>query len=107
MARRKGYEFIYDPEVHRRLSAIDRRYHSLIRREIESSLRHKPDMEARNRKPLSRPSVLGTSWELRLGPQDSLRVFYRVDRASREVHILAIGFKRGNRLFVGGEEFDL
>ena len=46
----------------------------------------------------------GADWELRLGPDNCFRVFYRVDTAAREVDILAIGVKDGNRLFIGGEE---
>jgi len=42
-----------------------------------------------------------------LGPNNRFRVFYEVDQASREVFILAIGVKVGNRLFIGGEEFEL
>jgi len=107
MARRKRYKLIYDTDVRWHVSKIDRRYHSLIRREIEDSLTYEPETETRNRKPLSRPSVLGTSWELRFGPKNIFRVFYRTDHASREVYILAVAVKRGNQLFIGEEEFDL
>jgi len=34
-------------------------------------------------------------------------VFYRTNPEEREVYILAIGVKRGNRLFIGGKEFEL
>jgi len=37
----------------------------------------------------------------------SLRVFYAVSHERREVQILAIGAKQGNRLMVGGEEIRL
>ncbi len=47
------------------------------------------------------------SRELRFGPDNRLRVFYRTDYTLRQVHILAIGMKIGNRLLIGGEEFDL
>ncbi len=105
MARRKRYKLVYDPEARWHLSTVDRRHRSLIRREIEGSLTHEPETETRNRKPLSRPSVLGTAWELRFGPNNSFRVFYRTDHESREVSILAIGVTKGNRLFIGKEEF--
>ncbi len=107
MARRKPYELIYDSEVRRHLARIDRQYHSLIRREIEASLTYGPVTDTRNRKPLSRPSVLGMAWELRFGPNNRLRVFYRTDLDSRQVYILAIGIKERNRLLIGGEEFEL
>ena len=35
------------------------------------------------------------------------KVFYRTDPSMHEVHILAIGVKVGNRLFISGEEFEL
>jgi len=107
MCQRRQYELIYDTEVRRHLSRIDRRYHPLIRRQIEESLTDEPERETRNRKPLSRPSVLGTAWELRFGPNNRFRVFYRADHELGEVYILAIGVKTGNRLFIGEEEFEL
>jgi hypothetical protein len=105
MTPKQAFELIYDPRVTHHLAMIDRKYHSLIRRTIEEQLRYEPEVETRNRKPLLRPSVLGTAWELRLGPENRLRVFYRVDPSAYEVHILAIGIKVGNRLLIGREEF--
>ncbi len=107
MARRKPYEPTYDPEVRRQVEKIEREYHSLIRQQIEAQLRHEPETETKNRKPLFRPSVLGSVRELRFGPDNRFRVFYRTDRALRQVYILAIGVKIRDRLFIGGEEFDL
>ena len=107
MPAKKRYELIYDTEVRGHLTKIDRKYHSLIQRHIEGCLAYNPELESRNRKPLSRPSVLGSAWELRFGPRNSFRVFYRTNPEEREVYILAIGVKRGNRLFIGGKEFEL
>ena len=45
--------------------------------------------------------------EIRFGPNNRFRVFYRVHPSAGEVHILAIGTKVRNRLMVGGEEFEL
>jgi hypothetical protein len=87
--------------------AIERKYHSLIRRTIEVQLRFEPEAETRNRKPLKRPSKLGAEWELRLGLNNRFRVFYAVEREKSEVLILAIGTKRGNRLVIGREEVNL
>jgi mRNA-degrading endonuclease RelE of RelBE toxin-antitoxin system len=86
---------------------IDTKYHSLIRTTIEEQLAYQPDKETRNRKPLRRPSVLGTAWELRFGPGNRFRVFYSVDTTERRVRILAIGEKRDAVLRIGGEEFQL
>jgi hypothetical protein len=48
-----------------------------------------------------------TLWELRLGPDNRFRVFYAVSHERREVQILAIGAKQGDRLMVAGEEIRL
>jgi hypothetical protein len=107
MVRKRPFELLYDPAVAQHLAAIDRRHHGLIRKTILDQLRFEPQVETRNRKPLIRASSLGTAWALRFGPQNRLRVFYGVEVAAREVHILAIGLKVGNRLVIGGEEFEL
>jgi hypothetical protein len=53
-------------------------------------------------------SFLGrTAWEMRFGPDNRFRVFYRTDQPSHEVHILAVGIKIGNRLLISEEEFEL
>lgn len=105
MPAKKRYELIYDTEVRGHLAKIDRKYHSLIQRHIEGCLAYNPEIETRTRTPLSRPSVLGSAWELRFGPRNSFRVFYRTNSEERKVYILAIGVKRGNRMFIGGKEF--
>jgi hypothetical protein len=55
---------------------------------------------------MSRPSVLGAAWELRCGPDNRFRVFYRLNRELRQVYILAIGVKERSRVVIGGEEFE-
>jgi mRNA-degrading endonuclease RelE of RelBE toxin-antitoxin system len=107
MSAKSPFTLIYDPEVKQHLKTIDRKYYSLIRRTIEKQLSYEPETETRNRKPLRRPSVFGTAWELRFGADNRFRVFYRTDQPSREVHILAVGIKIGNRLLIGKEEFEL
>jgi len=44
---------------------------------------------------------------LRFGPNNSFRVFYDVNHEEKTVSVLAIGVKKGNRLFIGGQEFEL
>jgi hypothetical protein len=107
MVSKQLFELIYDPEVAQHLATIERRHHSLIRRTIEQQLAYEPEVETRNRKPLLRPSMFGTVWELRFGPDNRFRVFYRTDTSAHEVHILAIAVKMGDRLFIGGKEFEL
>ena len=107
MKPKQPYELIYDPEVARHLARIERKYHPLIRNTIEEQLSYEPETETRNRKPLIRPTKLGANWELRFGPDNRFRVFYQTDQSIRKVAILAIGVKKGNRLFIGREEFEL
>lgn len=107
MAKKQPFDLIYDPEISEHLAAIESKYHSLIRTTLEEQLRFEPETATRNRKPLERPLDLGARWELRLGPQNRFRVFYRVDAEQRQVHILAIAVKERNRLFLGGKEVTL
>ncbi len=75
--------------------------------EVDGQLRHQPNVPTRQRKPM-RPNPLAT-WELRIG---DLRVYYDVHPATGEttdpeVIILAVGRKRGNQIWIGGEEYKL
>jgi len=107
MKRRQRFDILYAPAVKGHMKAIERKYYSLIRNVIERQLRFEPDVETRNRKPLKRPNLLGTDWEIRFGPDCRFRVFYQVDRNEGKVFILAVGQKVGSRLIVGGEEMEL
>ena len=98
------YKIAYAPQVRKHLKAIEPKYYSLIRTEIESRLKFEPTIETRNRKPLKRPADIQGEWELRIGHDNRFRVFYAVDVERHEVLILAIGVKEGNQLFIGGEE---
>jgi mRNA-degrading endonuclease RelE of RelBE toxin-antitoxin system len=107
MARQQPYDVSYDQTTREHLQAIQARYHSLIRAAIEEQLRFDPESETRNRKPLQQPAPFEATWELRFGPNNRFRVLYGVDHERREVQIQAIGVKKGNRLFVAGEEVEL
>jgi mRNA-degrading endonuclease RelE of RelBE toxin-antitoxin system len=107
MPKREPYAIIYAPAVKKHLRAIDDKYHSLIRERIEEQLGFEPDDETRNRKPLRKPALLAAEWEIRFGPNNRFRVFYDIDTEIREVQVLAIGEKDGNRLLIGGEEVEL
>jgi mRNA-degrading endonuclease RelE of RelBE toxin-antitoxin system len=100
---RHPFTLTYDPEVKDHLRAIERKYHSLIFDRVEEQLRFEPDFETRNRKPLEAP-LLGADWELRFGPDNRFRAFYRIDVENHEVEILAIGVKERERLYIAGEE---
>jgi len=107
MNAKSRFDLIYAPQVKTHLQAIERKYHSLIRHTIETQLQSEPNVETRNRKPLERPVELGADWEIRFGPDNRFRVFYSVEQENRQVFILAIGVKRGNRLIIGREEVNL
>jgi mRNA-degrading endonuclease RelE of RelBE toxin-antitoxin system len=105
MAKQRPFALVYADEVRLHLRAIEPKYHSMIKAEIEVQLLHEPDDETRNRKPLKRPVSFGAEWELRLGPDNRFRVFYQIDTESREVRILAVGVKERNKLFIGKTEY--
>jgi mRNA-degrading endonuclease RelE of RelBE toxin-antitoxin system len=106
MASGIPFTLIYAPRVKEHLKTIEAKYYSLIRKAIQRQLRFEPNAETKNRKPLKRPGVFGSAWEIRFGPDNRFRVFYEVDRESRQVFILAVGQKIGNRLSIGREEFE-
>src|SRR5690242_17671463 len=101
------FTIVYAPITRDHLRAIEAKYYSLIRDAINQQLSFEPTIETRNRKPLKRPVVFMATWEIRFGPQNHFRVYYDVDLAQQIVSILAIGYKQGNRVVVGGEEIKL
>ena len=101
------YKLVYAPQAKQHLKAIEPKYFPLIRTKIETQLRVEPTLETRNRKPLKQQADFEGEWELRFGPENRFRVFYAIDIENHEVQILAIGVKKGNRLFIGGEEVEL
>lgn len=107
MKPERRFKIIFAPITKDHLRTIDRKYYSLIRRSIEERLQSEPDVETRNRKSLIRSVVFEAAWEIRFGRNNRFRVFYEIDHEHDEVHILAIGEKRKNRLFVGVKELEL
>jgi hypothetical protein len=106
MSRRPAFEVIFDLLALEHMEAIERKYHSLIRRTVEAQLLSEPDTPTRNRKPLLRETAIGAAWEVRCGPGNRFRVFYDVHRDQRLDVVLAIARKIRNRLFVGKERFE-
>ena len=106
MARKTQFAIAYDEEIKQHLRAIESKYHSLIRSRIEKQLRFEPEGATRNRKPLRQPAPFDPTWEPRLGTGNRFRVLYGVNHAQRQVQILAIGVKVGNRLLIAGEEIE-
>lgn len=100
------YQLFYSDEVYSHLSSIDKKYWPLIKKKIEEQLIDGPDSETKNRKPLSNPPI-DDRWELRFGPQNCFRVFYKIDYVHNEVIILAIGTKIKEKLYIGQKEIKL
>jgi mRNA-degrading endonuclease RelE of RelBE toxin-antitoxin system len=105
MARQPKFTLTFAPETLHHLDIIERKYHRLIQKTIDEQLSYTPEKRTRNRKPLDQPAPFGATWELRFGPNNRFRVLYEVDE-EQIVWILAIGIKEGNKLLIGGEEFE-
>ncbi len=104
MPTEPAYRLMFAPEVVTHVEAIDRKYHSLIRKTIQQRLIHEPGRLGRNRKPLEPPAPFDATWELRFGPRNRFRVFYDIDAEDRTVAILAIGVKDREKLRIGEED---
>jgi mRNA-degrading endonuclease RelE of RelBE toxin-antitoxin system len=102
------YEIDFAASVKRQLEALTARQRATVLDAIEQQLTHEPLVETRNRK-LLRPNPVAP-WELRVG---QLRVFYEVSASEPEsevagvVHVLAVGCKKGNVLWIGDRKVDL
>lgn len=92
----------FTPEAIEDLRSYGKRDRKRIMDNIDSCLKHEPGRQTRNNKKM-RPNRLAER-ELRI---DRFRVFYDIDERNALVRIEAVGYKRGNRLYVGGEEFQL
>lgn len=98
-----AYSVRFAASAEEHFAQLPARQRSIVLDAVRKQLLHEPVRETRNRKPL-RPNPLAP-WELRAG---TLRVFYEVDAEDAGVvNILAIGIKKGNRLFIAGEEIPI
>jgi len=102
LSKRRMFAIQFTPEAVEDLRPYAKRDRRRILEQITVCLQHEPQKETRNNKRL-RPNRLGER-ELRV---DRFRVFYDLDQQRAQVTILAVGFKRGSRLYVRGEEFAL
>jgi hypothetical protein len=105
MPRRRVFEVVFDTLALDHMDAIERKSHTLIRRTIDEHLVQEPDVVTRNRKPLTRATTIGATWEVRCGPANRFRIFYDIHHDERLVVVLAIAREVGERLFVGKERF--
>ncbi len=96
------FEIRYTPEAIEDLRGYNRRDRKRILDQIDFCLKDRPNVETRNNKVL-RPNRLAQR-ELRV---DRFRVFYDIQEDKAVVKVEAIGHKRGSRLYVRGQEFQL
>jgi len=96
------FQIEFTPEAFDDLQILRKYDQQEIVTAIQTQLRYQATRETRNRKRL-RPNQLA-EWELRIG---DFRVFYDVDTNQAMVKIEAVGYKRGSKLFVHGEEYNL
>jgi len=98
-----SYQIEFAESVKHHLKSLSAAQRQRVFDAIEKQLTHEPSAETRNRKPL-RPNPIAP-WELRVG---NLRVFYDVPlEYPNTVQILAVGWKEGNRLFIGDRLVEL
>ena len=96
------FEIEFTLEALEDMRLLKKRERQQVIKEIEGQLKHQASLETRNRKRL-RPNELA-EWELRIG---RFRVFYDVNTEAKRAKIEAVGYKRGSRLFIHGEEYQL
>jgi len=84
----------------RHLRALKARERRIVQQGVAARLLHAPTKQSRSIKRLRYNAF--AQWELRLG---QLRVLYNADEDTREVTVLLVGHKIGNRLIVAGKEF--
>ena len=82
------------------------KFYGFIEETLEIQLGWEPGVETKNRKTVRQPAPFNAKWELRFGDRNRFRALYEISEDERIVHILAIGHKIGNRLFIGGEEME-
>ena len=104
MPKPPPYLVKYALQTQDHLRAIEPKYRSLIREQVDLQLLNEPTQETRNRKPLRQPAPFDAEWEIRFGPDNRFRVLYEIDEVNREILVLAIGVKENNRLIVGNVE---
>ena len=93
------YRMVYSADIREHGRSLTARQRSIVFDSTDEQLTHEPTVETQNRKQM-RPNPLA-SWELRIGV---LRVYYDVTEDPQTVTVVAIGIKRGNRVFIGGRE---
>ena len=107
MPRSPSYDIQFDKLALDHMDLIEPKFDSLIQTTIEEQLPFEPLVETRNRKRLARDTVTGATWEVRCGPNNRFRIFYKVDVEEGVVLVIAIVIKVGNVLYAGRERFEI
>ena len=97
------YEVRFEPAAVNDFKSFSAYYRALITDTIEEQLTHTPTLETRNRVRLRENPF--ADWELRIDAK--IRVFYSVNEAESQVRVLRIGQKEGERLLIGGKEYQI
>ena len=97
-----AFRIEYSPDTEDHLRAVTARQRRIVLDAADEQLRHEPNVETRNRKPM-RPNPVAP-WELRVG---DLRVYYDFSLDPDVVFVLAIGIKEHNTVRIGGEIVEL
>jgi mRNA-degrading endonuclease RelE of RelBE toxin-antitoxin system len=96
------YSITFSPEAAAHLQALSAYQRAAVLDAVGVQLGDEPLRPTRMRKALRSTPL--ARWQLRIG---DIRVYYNVDEAAESVRIAAVGVKRGNRLTIGGREFQL
>ena len=105
MSPSEQFAIRYTAEALEHLRGLQKKYRRAVLDKIVEQLAHEPLTQTRNRKSVPGSTLFGPeTWELRFGPANRFRVFYRPDAAERAVLVKGIGVKQGSRLTIGGQE---
>jgi mRNA-degrading endonuclease RelE of RelBE toxin-antitoxin system len=96
------YDIQFTPSALDDIGWFKKRERKIIVDGIADQLHRDPAGETRNRKRL-RPNAT-SEWELRI---EKYRIFYDLNHEERVVEVKVVGDKRGNRVVVRGEEYEL
>jgi mRNA-degrading endonuclease RelE of RelBE toxin-antitoxin system len=97
-----AFEIEFSPDAFDQLRSFRKHDQAVIADAIQRQLSQTPLLPTRQRKPMRSNKI--ATWELRTA---DFRVYYDVDTVDPKVLIRAIGIKRRNEVFIGGEKVDL
>ncbi len=102
MAKKQAFEIGFTPKATEDLRWFRKFDQRAIEDAIEARLTHQPAEETLHCFRL-RPNQLA-EWELRVR---EFRVFYDIDEEHTRIIVRAVGYKRGNKVDIQGEEYQL